>query len=327
MERTTRSKAAGRTAVALLLAILAAPVLAQSWPQRPVRMVVPFAPGGATDIIARVVSQRLGDGLGQQVVIDNRPGAGTTLGTAQVARATPDGYTLLFAPTPFVIAPALYAAPGFDPLRDFAPVALLAISPFVLVVNAGTMPGSVGALVASARAQPGRITFASAGNGTVPHLAGELFRMHTGAPLTHVPYKGGGPALLDLISGQVHMMFATPIEVAPHLPGGRLRLLAATGQSRLASYPDLPTLRESGWPDLEVQSFFGVVAPAGTPAPVIERLGAALAAVTSDAEVRQKLSAQSADPRPLHAAAFGEFLARERERWKDVVARSGARAD
>jgi tripartite-type tricarboxylate transporter receptor subunit TctC len=317
----------GALLAAVMMAAACAPAAAQAWPDKPVKLVVPFAPGGATDIIARVVGQKLQEALGQPVVIDNRPGAGTTIGNALVAKAAPDGYTLLFAPTPFVISQALYATLPYDPVKEFAPVSLLALSPFVLVVNTGVAPATVGALVEAAKAQPGKFAFASAGNGTVPHLAGELFRMRTGAQFLHVPYKGGGPALVDLLAGQVHMMFATPIEVAPHLATGKLRIVAATGPRRLAGYPDVPTVHESGWPNFEVQAFFGVLAPAGTPRSVVDRLAAELARVMRDAEVQQKFAAQSAETRVLGPEDFGGFLAGEREKWIDVVKRSGAKVD
>ncbi len=312
----------------LAASVISASAAAQAWPTRqPVKLVVPFAPGGATDIIARVVGQKLQEGLGQQVVIDNKPGAGTTLGNDLVAKSPGDGYTLLFAPTPFVISQAIYPKLPYDPQRDFAPVALLALSPFVLAANAASTPPTLAALVESAKTQPGRYAFGSAGNGTVPHLAGELFRMRTGAPLLHVPYKGGGPALVDLVAGQVQLMFATPIEVAPHLPGGRLRLLAATGPTRLPSYPDLPTVHESGWPDFEVLAFFGVLAPAGTPRPVVERLAAEFERVMKDADVQSKLAAQSALVRTLGPDEFAAFLLKQRDQWADVVKRSGAKVD
>ena len=309
------------------LALLAPGAWAQPYPSHPVRMVVPFAPGGATDIIARIVAQKLADRLGQSVVVENKPGAGTTIGNAEVAKAKPDGYTFLFAPTPFVISQVVYPKLPYDPQKDFAPVSLLAVSPFILVVNAAFPAKTTAELVAIAKAKPGTITFASAGNGTVPHLAGELFRLRAGVDIVHVPYKGGGPAIVDLVSGQVPMMFATPIEVSQHVQSGRLRVLGTTSLARLAAMPDVPTLSESGYPDFEVLSFFGVLAPAGTPPEIVNRVAADLAAVMEMSDVRERFAQQSAEARVLGPAAFSAFLARERDKWADIVKRSGAKVD
>jgi len=300
---------------------------AQPYPSRPVRMVVPFAPGGATDIIARIVAQKLADRLGQGVVVENKPGAGTTVGNAEVAKAKPDGYTFLFAPTPFVISQVVYPTLPYDPQKDFAPVSLLAVSPFILVVNAAFPTKTTAELVALAKAKPGTIAFASAGNGTVPHLAGELFRLRAGIDIVHVPYKGGGPAIIDLVSGQVPMMFATPIEVSQHVQSGKLRVLGSTSLSRLATMPDVPTLSESGYPDFEVLSFFGVLAPAGTPPDIVQRVASDLAAVMELPDVRERFAQQSAEARVLGPAPFGAFLAKERDKWADIVKRSGAKVD
>jgi tripartite-type tricarboxylate transporter receptor subunit TctC len=300
---------------------------AQPWPNRAVRLIVPFAPGGATDIIARSVAQQLAARLGQSVVIENKPGAGTIVGNSEVAKSKPDGYTLLFAPTPFVISQVVYPSLPYDPQRDFTPVSLLATSPFILVVNAALAPRSAAELVAQAKAKPGSITFASAGNGTVPHLAGELFKLRAGVEIVHVPYKGGGPAIVDLVAGQVAMMFATPIEVGSHLQSGRLRVLGTTSMQRLPSLPEVPTLSESGYPDFEVLSFFGVLAPGGTPAEVVQRVATDLAAVMESADVRERFTQQSATARVLGPAPFAAFLARERDKWADIVKRSGAKVD
>ena len=315
------------TLAAALATITAGGAWAQAYPQRPIRMVVPFAPGGATDIIARIVAQKLSERLGQPVVVDNRPGAGTTIGNAEVAKAKPDGYTLLFAPTPFVISQVIYPSLPYDPRKDFAPVSLLAVSPFILVTNPAVPATSVAELVALAKAKPGTLSFCSAGNGTVPHLAGELFKLRAGIDILHVPYKGGGPAIVDLLSGQVQMMFATPIEVNQHVQAGKLRVLATTSIKRLAAMPSVPSLDESGYPGVEVLSFFGVLAPAGTPTPVVDRLGAELAVVMEMTDVREKFAAQSAEARVIPGEGFGQFLDCEREKWTDIVKRSGAKVD
>ena len=326
-----RFRAALRAALvfasALAAAFAAAPAAAQPYPNKPVRMIVPFAPGGATDIIARTVAQKLSEWLGQPVVIENKPGAGTTIGNAEVAKAKPDGYTLLFAPTPFVISQVVYPTLPYDPKKDFAPVSLLATSPFILVTNTAVPAKTVAELVALAKAKPGTMTFCSAGNGTVPHLSGELFKLRAGVDIVHVPYKGGGPAIVDLVGGQVNMMFATPIEVAQHVQAGRLNVLGATAKKRLAAFPNVPTLDESGYPGFEVASFFGVLAPAGTPPEIVGKLAADLAAVMETQDVREKFAAQSAEANVQGPDAFAKFLDAERDKWADIVRRSGAKVD
>ena len=324
--RTAR-RAALAFVAALAAAVAFAPAAAQPWPNRPVRMIVPFAPGGATDIIARTVAQKLSERLGQPVVIENKPGAGTTIGNAEVAKAKPDGYTLLFAPTPFVISQVVYPTLPYDPKKDFAPVSLLATSPFILVTNTAVPAKTVAELVALAKAKPGTMTFCSAGNGTVPHLSGELFKLRAGVDIVHVPYKGGGPAIVDLVGGQVNMMFATPIEVAQHVQAGRLNVLGATAKKRLAAFPNVPTLDESGYPGFEVASFFGVLAPAGTPPDIVNRLASDLAAVMDTPDVREKFAAQSAEANVQGPDAFAKFLDAERDKWADIVRRSGAKVD
>jgi tripartite-type tricarboxylate transporter receptor subunit TctC len=317
-----------RLCLAACALALGATAHADDYPSHPLRLVVPFAPGGATDIIGRLVAQRLAERLGQPVVIENRPGAGTTIGNAEVAKAKPDGYTLLFAPTPFVISQVVYPTLPYDPQKDFTPVALLAMSPFILVTNPAVVPAnSIAELVAHAKAHPGTINFCSAGSGTVPHLSGELFKLRTGTDIVHVPYKGGGPAIVDLVGGRVAMMFATPIEVIQHVQSGKLRVLGTTASHRLEGMPNVPTIAESGYPGFEVYSFFGVMAPAGTPAPVVARLHTELAAVMQLADVRERFAQQSAEASVLDPAAFGRFLAAQRDKWQDVVRRTGTKVD
>lgn len=314
-------------AIGSIAAFAATAAFAQSYPNHPVRMIVPFAPGGATDIIARTVGQKLSEKLGQPVIIENKPGAGTTIGNAEVAKAKPDGYTLLFAPTPFVISQVIYPTLPYDPKKDFTPVSLLATSNFILVTNPAVGAKSIAELVAMAKAKPGSLTFCSAGNGTVPHLAGELFKLRAGVDIIHIPYKGGGPAIIDLVGGQVNMMFATPIEVSQQVQAGRLRVLGATSQKRLPAFPDVPTLAESGYPGFEVASFFGVLAPAGTPPEIVNRLANDLASVMALPDVRERFAAQSAEANVQGPEAFARFLTTERDKWADIVKRSGAKVD
>jgi tripartite-type tricarboxylate transporter receptor subunit TctC len=317
-----------RLCLAALALAFACAAQADTYPSRSVRLIVPFAPGGATDIIGRLVAQHLAERLGQPVVVENKPGAGTTIGNAEVAKAKPDGYTLLFAPTPFVISQVVYPTLPYDPQKDFTPVALLAVSPFILVTNPSVVPAaSVAELVAQARAKPGSINFCSAGNGTVPHLSGELFKLRTGVDIVHVPYKGGGPAIVDLVGGRVAMMFATPIEVIQHVKSGKLRVLGTTAAHRLAAMPEVPTIAESGYPGFEVYSFFGMLAPAGTPPAIVERLHTELAAVMQIPDVKERFAQQSAEANVLDLAAFGKFLAAQRDKWQDVVKRTGAKVE
>ena len=226
-----------------------------------------------------------------------------------------------------MISQVVYPSLPYDPKKDFTPVSLLATSPFILVTNLAVPAQSIAELVALAKAKPGTVTFCSAGNGTVPHLAGELFKLRAGVDIVHVPYKGGGPAIVDLVGGQVNMMFATPIEVSQHVQAGKLRVLGATSPKRLSAFPAAPTLAESGYPGFDVASFFGVLAPAGTPPEIVNKLATELAAVMELPDVRERFAAQSADANVQGPAAFANFLDAERDKWADIVKRSGAKVD
>ena len=314
--------------VALALAVIAASAAAQApYPNRPIRLVVPFAPGGATDILARGIGQKLAERLGQGVVIDNKPGAGTTIGADFVAKAPADGYTLLFAPTPFAISQVMMARLPYDAQKDFTPVALLAVSPFILVAHPSLPVRSMAELVALAKARPGSLAFCSAGNGTVPHLAGELFKLRAGIDLVHIPYTGGGPAIVDLVAGQTQLMFATPVEVAQHVTTGRLKVLAATAPQRLAAFPQVPTMLESGFADYDIRSWFGVIAPAGTPASVISKIAAELAHSVENADIRERLAAQGAEILVKTGEDFAAFIRADIARWSEVVKASGAKIE
>ncbi len=323
-----RSFAHAVIAVALtLLSTFALPLSAQTWPSQPVRLVVPFAPGGATDILARTIGVRLAERLGQPVVIENKPGAGTTIGNAVVAQAVPDGNTLLFAPTPFVISQVMYPKLPYDADKAFTPVTLLAVSPFILVAHPSVNANTVQELVALARSSVRPLTFASAGSGTVPHLAGELFKLRTGIDLVHVPYKGGGPAISDLVGGQTQLMFATPIEVMAQVQAGRLKVLATTAPKRLAAQPDVPTIQEAGYPGFEVFAWFGVLAPAGVPKAIVDRLAGDLAKVVEMPDVKEKLAGQSAQVMLRPADEYAAFITAEKAKWEAVVKASGAKID
>jgi tripartite-type tricarboxylate transporter receptor subunit TctC len=300
--------------------------LAQAWPAKPVKIVVPFAPGGASDIFARLLGQRLTERLGQQFVVENKPGAATTIGAAEVARAPGDGYTLMLAPAPFVIAALMYPKLSYVP-KDFTGIALIATSPLILTANASVTANTLPELLALAKAKPGSLAYASPGNGSVPHLATELFKTRTGADLTHVPYKGGGPAVNDLVAGHVGLMFASPIEVSQFVAAGKLKYIASSAGTRAATLPNVPTVAESGVKDFDIVAWFGIVAPAATPKPIIARLSQEIGQILADPSIKERFSAQGADIQFMPADEFDRFLAREREQWAQAIKVSGAKID
>jgi tripartite-type tricarboxylate transporter receptor subunit TctC len=311
-----------RAAVLALLALGAAPgtLWAQDFPSRPIRLVVPFAPGGSTDIIARSVGQKMAERLGQPVVIDNKPGAATTIGTEFVARAAPDGHTLLLAPVPFVTAQYTFAKLGYDSRRDFAPISLLLNIPLVVAVNpARTEARTLPALIASMKAQPGKMSMGSPGTGSHSHLAFELFRLQTGVDALHVPYKGAAPVIADLLGGQIDFTFTGPMEVLPHVRSGKLAILGVAAPQRLSYLPTSPTMRESGLSDYEASFWFGIVAPAATPKDVVAKLHDAVAAALKSPEVVEALSAQGAEIAASSPEAFARFLQAEHARWSNTI--------
>jgi tripartite-type tricarboxylate transporter receptor subunit TctC len=319
-----------RTALALLALTLAAPLARAAdaqYPAKPIKLVVPFAPGGSSDALGRLVGQKLGQRLGQPVIIENKPGAGTTIGAAEVAKSPADGYTLLLAPAPFVISSLMYPNLPYDAPRDFTAVALLASSPLVITANAALPASSPQELIALAKSKPGELTYGSPGNGSVPHLATELFKLRTGTNLTHVPYKGAGPAVTDLLAGNIALMFASPIEVSQHVKAGKLKYIVASTRERSSGLPNVPTMAELGYPDFDVVAWFGIVAPAGTPKDIVARLSREIGAVLALPDVKETLAAQGADVRYLDADAFGRFLAHEREQWTQAIKVSGAKID
>ena len=315
------------TASALALAIVPAASHAQAWPTKPIRLVVPFAPGGASDVLARLVGQKLAERVGQPVVVENKPGAATTLGAAEVAKAAPDGYTIMLAPAPFVIAPLMYPKLTYDAARDFTGVALLASSPLIITANPALGVSTPQELIALAKSRPGTITYASPGNGSVPHLATELFKIKTGTNLVHIPYKGGGPAVTDLVAGHVNMMFASPIEVAQHVEAGKLKYIVASTKKRVPTLPNVPTVTELGMGEFEVVAWFGLVAPAGTPKDIVTRMSTEIGGILAAPEIMEKFAAQGAEITFLPAPEFDRFLTREREQWAQAVKISGAKID
>jgi tripartite-type tricarboxylate transporter receptor subunit TctC len=309
------------------VALFAANLHGQPYPTKTVRIVVPFAPGGASDVLARLVGQKLSERLGQPFIVENRPGATTTVAAAEVAKAPADGYTLMLAPAPFVIAPLMYQKVAFDPARDFAGIALLASSPLILTVHPSVGVSTAQELLALAKAKPGTIMYASPGSGSVPHLATELFKLRSGADFTHVPYKGGGPAVTDLVGGHVGFMFASPIEVSQYVAAGKLRYLMTSTKDRVPSLPSVPTAGDLGIAGFDVVAWFGIVAPAATPRDIVDRLSQEIGRILATPDVKEKFAGQGAEITFLPAGEFDRFLAREREQWAQAVKVSGAKLD
>lgn len=293
---------------------------AEAFPDRPLRYIVPFPPGGSTDIVARIVAAGLSEELGQQVVIDNRGGAGGTVGAEIAARATPDGYNLFSCNiASLAVSPALYRKLGYDPVKDFTPLGLIGSNPNSLVVHPTLPTRTVAEFIAYAKARPGKLNYGSAGVGTSPQLSMELFKMNAGIELVHVPYKGAGPAVADLVGGHIHTMFATVPSVIGGVRGGKLRMLAVTSLKRYAEVPDVPTVAESGMPGFEVVSWQGLCTPRGTPEPILAKLRSTLAAVLARPETGKHLAAQGIQLNALDATNFAAFITAERAKWAKLV--------
>ena len=309
----------------LFFLLVAGEIQAQNYPSRPIRMVVPLSPGGFADVPARLLAPRLAAALGGPVFVDNRPGAGGTIGAEFVARSVPDGHTLLFSATPHIISPWLYKNLPYDALKDFTPITLVAAGPYVLVVNAQQLPvGSVRELIAAAKARPGNIDFASSGNGSAQHLVGALFNSMAGIELNHVPYKGSGPAMQDLLSGQVTVSFAGVTNVLPQVKAGRLRALAVTTTKRWTELPDVPTLAEAGVPGYEATLWLNLAAPAGMPQEIVQRLYAETAKALQDPELQMSLRSAGVEAQVLAPQELAAFMRAEYDKWGKVVRATGA---
>jgi len=315
-----------RAAVGALLIPLCASTYAADYPQRPIRLIVPFAAGGGLEITARSIGQKLTEKRGQSIVIDNRPGAATIVGSEIAAKSSPDGYTLLMITTTFAINPSLYGKLPYDPVREFAPVTQINSVPNILVVNPSIPAHTVRELIALAKAKPGQLNYASAGSGTSPHLAAELFKTMAGIEMTHIPYKGIPPAVTDVIAGRVTMLMTTTISAAPHVKSGRLRALAITSPKRLAAMPEVPAIGETV-PGYEADAFQGMVAPAGVPREIVRQLADDIAAIVRLPEIRERIIADGAEPIGSTPEAFSVFLKKEMLKWGKVVKESGARPD
>jgi tripartite-type tricarboxylate transporter receptor subunit TctC len=317
-----------------ILALLAAAALANPWavqaqgyPEHPIRFVVPYPPGGGTDVIARIVQGRLQAALGQNIVIDNKGGAGGSVGTDIVAKAAPDGYTVLFTLNSHTVNPAIYAKLPFDTLKDFEPVGTVASLPQILVANPQFPANSVAELIALAKARPGTLAYASVGVGSPGHLAGELFKLRTGTQMTHVPYRGGGPAVTDVMGGQVPLLWVSIPAAAQFVKTGKLKALGVSTLKRSAAFPDVPTIQEGGVPDFEVDSWYAMFVPAKTPKAVIDKLNRALNTTLQDPEIREKLLAQGSEAVGGTPEALGQTVNMELVKWAKLAKDASIKAE
>jgi tripartite-type tricarboxylate transporter receptor subunit TctC len=318
---------AGLGAFSATSAAQSGPGQSESFPQRPVRWIAPFPPGGAADIVSRLIGQKLTEAWGQQIVVDNRPGAGGNVGTEIAARALPDGYTVVLVPATFTTYPSLVKKPAYNAFKDFAPITLVSYSPLVLVVNPSLPVKSVQELISLVRAKPGEFNYASSGIGASAHMAAELFKSMTGTKIVHIPYKGQPPAILDLISGRVQIMFPNVPVSLPHIKAGRLRALAVSTAKRSALFPELPTIAKSGLPGFEVTQWSGLLAPAGAPKAIIGKYQRDIAAALSLPDVRQKLVSQGFEAVGNTPGEFSAYIKAEIAKWAKVIREAGIHAD
>ncbi len=321
-----RTAAIASVGLALASIALAAPATADDYPTRSIRLIIPFAPGGSNDVVGRIIANQLGQKLGQQVFVDNRPGAGGVLGSDLAAKANPDGYTILIISVAHAVDPWLYKEP-FDPVKDFAPVSIIATGTNVLTVNPNVPVHSVKELLDLAKAKPGFLNYASAGIGSFQHLSGELFKLMAGVDIVHVPYKGGGPAMLAVIAGEDQVMFSSIVQTVPNIQSGQLRALATGGEQRSPILPDLPTIAEAGVPGYVATNWWGIVAPAGTPARIVDKLHDTIAGLLDSAETKKFLDNEGAAPVHMGAAEFGTYIGSEIAKWGPVVKQAGMKAE
>ena len=311
-----------------LVCALALPAHAQSYPSKPVRMIVPYPPGGGNDTFGRLFAAKLGERTGQPFLVENRPGAGTMIGTEAAAKSAPDGYTILLSSiATHALSPNLYSRVPYDPIKDFAPITLLGIAPTVLVINQELPAKSLQELISLAKSKPGALAYASGGNGTPPHINAEVFKAVAGVDLLHVAYKGGGPALTDLMAGRVHVMLDTAASAMPHVRGGKLRALALSAPKRSAEYPDLPTFAEAGLPQYDTNAWYSMHAPAGTPADIVRRLNRELVAILKDPEILARFKQLSTDPVGNTPEEFGAFVKVELDKYARIIKAAGIKLD
>jgi tripartite-type tricarboxylate transporter receptor subunit TctC len=312
----------------VVVTIAAAPVHAQTWPAKPLRLIVVFAPGGSNDVAARLLAPGLGERLGQQVAVENRPGAGGVVGMEALARSAADGYTLGVGPSGALTINAILGKLSYDPLRDFAPVSMFCDNPIVMVANPGLTGATIRELIARAKTDGTKsLPFGTSGNGTAMHLAGELLRQTTGLPLDHIGYKGGAPAVNDIVGGQIPLGILDLAAARPMIAAGRLRPIGVTGATRSQTAPEIPTLAETGVPGFDVRSWFGILAPAGTPADVVRRLNEAIVAQLRQPDLRDKLLAAGLEPAPGTPQAFADTIRNELARWTAVIKTAGIKLD
>jgi tripartite-type tricarboxylate transporter receptor subunit TctC len=312
-------------AAGVLLALTTS-VAAQDYPTKPVRLIIPFPPGGSNDVVGRMVAEQLGKRLGHQVVVDNRAGAGGVIGTEIAAKSAPDGYTLLVISIAHAVNPWLYKL-TYDPLKAFTPVGILASGPNVLAINPTLPVNSVKELVALAKQKPGELQYASAGVGSFQHLGGELFKLAAGVNILHVPFRGGGPAMIDVIGGHTKIVFSSLVQTTPHIRTGKLKALGTGGSKRSPVLPDVPTIAEAGVPTYEAVNWWGIVAPAGTPQPIVDKLHKELSAVLSSPEAQKQFENEGASVVQMSSAEFGAFMAREMSKWERVVKEANIKAE
>jgi tripartite-type tricarboxylate transporter receptor subunit TctC len=321
-----------RNAIATLVFAFAAlaapsPVAAQAWPTKPVRFIVPYPPGGTSDILARTIGQKLGDALGQTIVVENKPGANGNVGAELVAKSAPDGYTFLLADIGAIaISPSVYPTLQYDPVKDFSPVTMVAYSPHILAVHPSVPAQSVAELIALAKAKPGKLNYAASSTGSAPHLAGVEFAARTGVDWAYIPYKGGAQAITDVVGGQADVLFNGMLATYPHVKSGKLRILAVSSANRVGSIPDVPTVAEQGLPGFETGSWQGILAPAGTPRDIVAKLGAEVGKILQTPDMKERLAAQGAEVRLMSPDEFGTFIRREKDRWAKVVKDAGIKA-
>ena len=315
----------------LFLAGVAAAVNAQSaatdYPVKFVRFIGPYAPGGSSDVLARTLGLKLGSALGQTFVIDNRPGAGSMVGTDIAAKATPDGYTIILSDMPHTINPSIYGKVPYDPIRDFTPISVIGVSPMFFFVNPSVKAQNVKEFIALAKAQPGKLAIASGGTGATTHLMAELLQSHAGIRLTHVPYKGAGPALTDVVAGQIPATFTSMATAAPFAQTGRLRILGVTSAKRLPAFPDVATFEESGIAGMVVEHWWGIMAPAGVPKPIVEKLHGEIVNAVNATDVRERFGVLAVEPRTTTAQQFQALLVADVKRWAQIVKDAGIKIE
>ena len=324
-----RIQPAARAALlATLLAIASSAAFAQDYPNRPIRLVVPFAPGGGSDYVGRLVGQKLTEQMRQQVVVDNRPGAASLVGTEIVARSAPDGYTLCLCDVGFTINPAYYKKTGYDPIKDFDPVTVVAETPYILVVNAGLpYARSLKEFIAAAKSQPGKINMGSAGSGSGSHFAGELFKLAAGIDAAHVPYKSAGLSTADVGTGQIQAALSTAPAAMAMVKGGRVKVLASAGPKRSALMPDVPTFTESGFPDVLMTNWYSIMSVGGTPKPVLNKLYTELTLAVATPDMRARLATAALEPAPITPDQFRKLIAAELQRWAQVMKKAGIKQE